>query len=70
MKPQFILSVMYLAAYFSMLAAILWVEVAPDIEVKTGDASMMTSFNLLMGVLTGGVYKIIDYWFTKGKDDE
>ena len=68
-NPKFILSILYLTVYFCMLAAVFYVEIADDITIKTGEDSMMSELQILMGVLTAGVGQILSYWFSK-KDAE
>lgn len=56
MRPQIILSGAFTVGYFSIF---LWL-LAMDIELNIRQATMV---NVLMGVLTAGVVKILDFWF-------
>jgi hypothetical protein len=56
MKPQMALSAAFVIGYFVIF---LWL-VGIDIELNIRQATMV---NVLMGVLTAGVVKIMDFWF-------
>ena len=56
MRPQMILSAVFVAGYFF----IFWWLLFEDIELNIRQATMV---NVLMGVLTAGVIKIMDFWF-------
>ncbi|UTW11227.1 hypothetical protein [Marinobacterium rhizophilum] len=62
-SPQIIISVLFLIAYFSMLGAIFAVEISDDMNMQTGDNSLMDQLQILFGVLTAGVVQILSYWF-------
>ena len=56
MRPQMILSGAFVAGYFTIF---IWLLVI-DVELNIRQATMV---NVLMGVLTAGVVKILDFWF-------
>lgn len=56
MKPQMALSGVFVIGYF----AIFWLLLIDDMELNVRQATMV---NVLMGVLTAGVVKILDFWF-------
>ncbi|ANG64633.1 hypothetical protein A8C75_20575 [Marinobacterium aestuarii] len=68
-NPQVLISVLFLIAYFSMLAAIFYVEISDEMNMQTGDNSLMDQLQILFGVLTAGVVQVLSYWFggTRGK---
>jgi len=56
MKPQMALSGVFTIGYF----LIFWWLLADNIELNIRQSTMV---NVLMGVLTAGVVKILDFWF-------
>jgi hypothetical protein len=68
-NPQVLISVLFLIAYFIMLAAIFYVEISDEMNMQTGDNSLMDELQILFGVLTAGVVQVLSYWFggTRGK---
>jgi hypothetical protein len=56
MVPQMVLSGVFVVGYFS----IFWLLLYENIELNIRQATMV---NVLMGVLTAGVIKIMDFWF-------
>lgn len=62
-KPQIIISVLFLIAYFMMLGAIFTVEVSDTLNMRKGDNSLMGELQILFGVLTAGVGQVLSYWF-------
>ena len=56
MRPQMVLSGVFTAGYF----LIFWWLLAENVELNIRQATMV---NVLMGVLTAGVIKIMDFWF-------
>lgn len=62
-RPQVIISALFLSAYFLMLAGIFYVETSDEINMKTGNNSLMDQLQILFGVLTAGVVQILSYWF-------
>jgi len=72
-RPQLVLSVFFIVAYFMVLAAMFWAEVNPGFNpgmyksdtgewIKQGE-SLIDLFQILLGVLTAGVAQILNYWF-------
>lgn len=74
-RPQLIMSVVFMAAYFLILGAIIYIEASDTVNMQQGDNSLMDQIQILIGVLTAGVGQILSYWFggmmggSKGKDD-
>ena len=62
-KPQIIISILFLIAYFLMLTAIFSVEASDTINMKQGENSLMGELQILFGVLTAGVGQILSFWF-------
>lgn len=62
-KPQIIISLLFLSAYFLMLAAIFAVEASDTINMQKGSNSLMGELQILFGVLTAGVGQILSFWF-------
>lgn len=62
-KPQILISMLFLLAYFLLLAAIFYVEISDDINMQKGENSLMDELQILFGVLTAGVGQILSYWF-------
>jgi len=62
-KPQFIISMLFLLAYFLMLAAIFAIEASDTINMMKGENSLMGELQVLFGVLTAGIGQILSYWF-------
>ncbi|WP_087024995.1 hypothetical protein [Thaumasiovibrio subtropicus] len=62
-RPQFILSAVFLIAYFILLAAILAIEVSDSLNMIVSENSLMGQIQVLFGVLTAGVGQILSYWF-------
>lgn len=70
-KPQIIISILFLTAYFLMLSAIFAVEISDSTNMLQGANSLMGELQILFGVLTAGVGQILSYWFggLLGKND-
>jgi len=62
-KPQVILSILFLVAYFLMLVAIFAVETSDTLNMAKGGNSLMGELQILFGVLTAGVGQILSFWF-------
>ncbi len=62
-SPQVLITVLFMLAYFAMLAAIFYVEISDEMNMITGDNSLMEELQILFGVLTAGVLQILSYWF-------
>lgn len=62
-NAQIILSILFLSAYFLMLAAIFYVEVSDTLNMQKGENSLMGEMQILFGVLTAGVGQILSFWF-------
>ncbi|MCV6588076.1 MAG: hypothetical protein OIF57_03445 [Marinobacterium sp.] len=61
--PQLLMSVVFLAAYFAILAAVIYIEANDSLNMKKGENSFMDQIQILIGVLTAGVGQILSYWF-------
>ncbi len=62
-KIQFIFSLLFLIGYMALIVIILTVEVSDTLNMKKGNNSMMGELKILLGVLTGGVGQILNFWF-------
>ena len=62
-RPQIVLSIIFLVAYFLMLAAIFSIETSDTLNMKQGENSLMGELQILFGVLTAGVGQILSFWF-------
>jgi len=60
-----ILSVILIAGYFLILGSIFFVEVSDNLNMKSGENSLMGEFKILLGVLTAGVGQTLSYWLSK-----
>ncbi|WP_299461609.1 hypothetical protein [uncultured Microscilla sp.] len=67
-KIQFIFSLLFLLSYIGLLVIILVVEISDHVNMKKGSNSMMGEIKVLLGVLTGGVGQILNFWFQTSKD--
>lgn len=63
LKPQIIISTLFLVAYFLMIGAIFAVEVSDTANMVKGENSLMGELQILFGVLTAGVGQILSFWF-------
>jgi len=74
-RPQLIMSAVFMAAYFLILGAIIYIEASDTLNMHQGENSFMDQIQILIGVLTAGVGQILSYWFGgmmgggKDKDD-
>nr|WP_086938545.1 hypothetical protein [Thaumasiovibrio occultus] len=71
-KPQLLISAIFLTAYFILLATIIAIEVSDTLNMAVGENSLMGQIQILFGVLTAGVGQILSYWFSnnaKKSDD-
>lgn len=62
-RPQMVMSVVFLGAYFMILAAIIYIEASDTMNMHQGENSFMDQIQILIGVLTAGVGQILSYWF-------
>ncbi len=62
-KIQFIFSLIFLVGYIALIIIILNIEISDILNMKKGDNSMMGELKILLGVLTGGVGQILNFWF-------
>ncbi len=69
-KIQFIISLLFIIGYMLLLSTILFVEISDDLNMKAGENSMMGELKILLGVLTGGIGQILNYWFNKPLEKE
>lgn len=47
----------------ALLGIILYAEVSDDLNMQQGDNSMHGELQILLGVLTGAVGQILNFWF-------
>lgn len=64
-RVQFIISLIFLLGYMLLIGVILIVEVSDTINMLKGENTMMGEVKILLGVLTGAVGQILNFWFNK-----
>ncbi|WP_440881968.1 hypothetical protein [Tenacibaculum sp. C7A-26P2] len=62
-KVQFIFSLLFLVGYLFLLVIILYVEVSDSLNMQKGENSLIGEVKILLGVLTGAVAQILNFWF-------
>lgn len=68
-KIQFILSIIFLISYLSIVGIILFVEISDTVNMEKSKNSMMGELKILLGVLTAAVGQILNFWFNTLKKD-
>lgn len=61
------MSIAFVAGYFILLGMIIYIEASDSVNMKKGDNSMMGEFKILIGVMTGAVAQILNFWFNKAE---
>jgi len=64
-RVQFIISLIFLLGYMLLIGVILIVEVSDTLNMVKGQNTMMGEVKILLGVLTGAVGQILNFWFNK-----
>ena len=64
-RVQFIISLIFLLGYMLLIGVILIVEVSDSMNMVKGQNTMMGEVKILLGVLTGAVGQILNFWFNK-----
>ena len=64
-RIQFIISLIFLLGYLLLLGITLFAEVSDTLNMKKGENSMHGELQILLGVLTGAVGQILNFWFSK-----
>lgn len=64
-RVQFIISLIFLLGYMLLIGVILIVEVSDTVNMVKGQNTMMGEVKILLGVLTGAVGQILNFWFNK-----
>ncbi|HAO15830.1 MAG TPA: hypothetical protein DDE71_09785 [Tenacibaculum sp.] len=64
-KIQFILSLLFLIGYLVLIVIVLTVEVSDSFNMHKGENSLIGEINILLGVLTGAVAQILNFWFNE-----
>lgn len=64
-KIQFILSLLFLIGYLVLIVIVLTVEVSDSFNIHKGENSLIGEINILLGVLTGAVAQILNFWFNE-----
>ena len=62
-RIRYILSMVFVVAYLSLLAAILVIEASDQLNRTSGDNSLMDLLKVLVGVMTAVVLQIMNFWF-------
>ena len=65
-KPQFYMSIMFIIGYFIVLFG------SAELLATTADlnASVLTLFTALLGILTASIPQILSFWFGSSKNDQ
>ena len=66
-KPQILLSMVFISAYFIMVGAMFIVETSDSLNMRKGENSLLGELQILFGVLTAGVGQVLSYWFGGSK---
>lgn len=71
-SPQFLLSLIFVAAYFCIVVLMFFVEASDELNMKRSENSFMDELQILLGALTAGVGQILSYWFGRhqGKNSD
>ena len=59
------MSIAFVGGYFVLLGMIIYIEASDSVNMKQGENSMMGEFKILIGVMTGAVAQILNFWFNK-----
>ena len=65
-RPQVLISIVFIAAYFAMLGSLLAIEASDTTNMLKGENSLIGEIQVLFGVLTAGVGQILSFWFGTG----
>ena len=66
-RIQFIFSLLLVVSYLVFVGVILAIEMSDTSNMLKGENSMMGELKILLGVLTGSVGQIINFWFNANK---
>ena len=66
-SPQFLLSLMFVAAYFIIVIIMFLIEASDQHNMLKGENSFMDELQILLGALTAGVGQVLSYWFGRGQ---
>ncbi|WP_435263996.1 hypothetical protein [Tenacibaculum sp. nBUS_03] len=69
-KIQFIFSLLFLVGYITLLIIILTVEISDSVNMEKGENSLMGEVKILLGVLTGAVGQILNFWFNSNTNND
>ena len=69
-KMQIVFSILFLTLFFFLIGVILFIEVSDTLNMRKGENSMMGEVTLLIGVITGGMSQILNFWFDKSKQED
>ena len=69
-KIQLIFSLLFLVGYIALLIIILTVEISDSVNMEKGENSLMGEVKILLGVLTGAVGQILNFWFNSNTNNE
>lgn len=65
-KPQFYMSIMFIIGYFIVLFG----SATLLVTTKDLNASVLTLFTALLGILTASIPQILSFWFGSSKNDQ
>lgn len=63
-KVRFMITMLFLVAYMALVIIILLAELSDTVNMEQGQNSLMGELKVLLGVLTGAVGQILNYWFS------
>ncbi len=68
MNPQFLLSLVFITAYFCIVFSMFFIEASDHLNMLKGENSFMNELQILLGALTAGVGQVLSYWFGRGQE--
>jgi hypothetical protein len=67
-SPQFLLSLIFITAYFCIVMLMFFVESSDQVNMVKGENSFMDELQILLGALTAGVGQVLSFWFGRSGD--
>jgi hypothetical protein len=68
MSPQFLLSLVFVIAYFCIVFSMFFIEASDSLNMLKGENSFINELQILLGALTAGVGQVLSYWFGRGQE--
>lgn len=69
-KIQFLISMFFLFGYFMLITFIIYAEVSDSMNMVKGKNSLIGEVKILVGVLTGAIAQILNFWFNKNSNNQ